>query len=103
MSELMKEQGFGVEVEFYPVSFGEADTQTSLMISSGEQLDLVVPFGQSAFLSLINKNMLEPLDDLLDQYGDNIKEATGVVNYTEGDINMQAAFGAKLNETNTNN
>ena len=64
----------GVEVEFYPVSFGEADTQTSLMISSGEQLDLVVPFGQSAFLSLINKNMLEPLDDLLDQYGDNIKE-----------------------------
>lgn len=35
--------------------------------------------------------------------GDNIKEATGVVNYTEGDINMQAAFGAKLNETNTNN
>ena len=35
--------------------------------------------------------------------GDNIKEATGVVNYTEGNINMQAAFGAKLNETNTNN
>lgn len=64
-----------VEMEYYPVSLGEADTQTSLMISSGQPLDLVVPFGQSAFLSLVNKNMVIPLDDLVTQYGPDVLKA----------------------------
>lgn len=64
----------GVEVEFYPLSAAEASSQVSLMISSGQQLDLVVCMSQSDFLSLINKNMLLELDDLYEEYGAGIQE-----------------------------
>ena len=63
-----------VEVELYPLGFMDAAQQVGLMISSGDQLDLIVCIGRSDFLSLVNKNMLLELDDLLEEYGPNIKE-----------------------------
>ena len=62
-----------VEVELYPLAFSDASTQVGLMISSGSQLDLVVNF-RPDFLSLVNKNMVLEISDLLDQYGQGIKE-----------------------------
>lgn len=64
-----------VEIELYPLNFAEASQQVGLMISSGNQLDLVVCPFRTDFLSLVNKNMLLDLGDLLDQYGQGIKEA----------------------------
>ena len=63
-----------VEVEFYPLLFSEAESQVSLMISAGTQLDLAVCASQTAFSSLVNKNMVYELDELYDKYGNNIKE-----------------------------
>ena len=63
-----------VEVELYPLGFMEAAQQVGLMISSNTQLDLVVCASRSDYLSLVNKNMLLELTDLLDQYGQGIKE-----------------------------
>lgn len=63
-----------VEVELYPLSMSDAATQVSLMISSGSQMDLVVSMNRSEYLSLVNKNMLLDLQDLLEQYGQGIVE-----------------------------
>lgn len=63
-----------VEIELYPLGFMEATQQVGLMISSGSQLDLILSPGRSDFLSLVNKNMLLELDELLEQYGQGIIE-----------------------------
>ena len=65
----------GVEVELYPLGFSEASQQVGLMISGGQQLDLIVCAGRSDFLSLVNKNMLLELDDLLAGAGKPTAEA----------------------------
>ena len=62
-----------VEVELYPLAFMEASQKVSLMISGGQQLDLVVNMMRTDDPSLVNKNMLLPLDDLYAQYGADIK------------------------------
>lgn len=62
-----------VEVELYPMAFMEATQKVSLMISGGQQLDLIVNAMRSDYLSLVNKNMLLPLDDLYEEYGADIK------------------------------
>ena len=64
----------GAHVELYPLGFMDATQQVSLMISSNAQLDLIVCQNRQDFLSLVNKNMLPELDELLDQYGQGIKE-----------------------------
>ncbi len=64
-----------VEVELYPLNFSDAASQVSLMISAGDQLDLVVTPTESEFLSLVSKNMLLELDDLYAQYGPSIQES----------------------------
>ncbi len=66
-----------VEVELYPLGFMDAAQQVGLMISSGDQLDLIVAMGRSDMLSLVNKNMLLELDELVEEYGANIKEVAG--------------------------
>lgn len=63
-----------VEVELYPFGFMDAASQVSLMISSGDQLDLIVNANRSDFLSQVNKNMLYELTDLLNEYGTGIQE-----------------------------
>ncbi len=65
----------GVQVELYPLGFSEASQQVGLMISSGQQLDLVVCAGRSDFLSLVNKNMVLDLDELIATVGQPVAEA----------------------------
>lgn len=51
--------------------------ETSLAVSSGEKLDLCVAlYGRMA--SLVSNDYLMPLDDLIEQYGQEVKEACGV-------------------------
>lgn len=64
-------------VSFVPVSMAEADTTMNLMLSSGEKVDLMVSFQSTAFQSMVNKGQAIELDGLLEQYGQNIKEALG--------------------------
>ncbi len=80
-----------VEVELYPLSMTESSTQVSLMISSNTQLDLVVSFGRSDFLSLVNKNMLLDLSDLLEQHGQGI--VANAPNAIEGGYVGEGLFG----------
>ena len=63
-----------VEIELYPLGFMDAATQVGLMISSQDQLDLIVCISRSDYLSLVNKNMLIELSDLLEEYGQGIIE-----------------------------
>lgn len=62
-----------VEVELYPIGFADAEQTIPLMISGGDQLDLIVCPQRSQFLSLVNKNMLLALDDLYAEYGSDIE------------------------------
>lgn len=71
----ISEKEIGVTVELYPLGFMEASQQVGLMISSGSQLDLIVCAGRADFLSLVNKNMLLDLDELLEKVGQPVKEA----------------------------
>ena len=68
-----------VEIELYPVAYMEVSSKIGLMISGQEQIDLVVNPFRTDYLSLVNKNMLLPLDDLYAQYGTDIKAAAETV------------------------
>ncbi len=77
------------KVIWVPLSFSEIGTQPSLMISSGEKLDLMLCFSQTNFLDAVNKNMVIELDDLYNQYGSNITEDMGTAmagGYVDGKL-----------------
>lgn len=59
------------EVTLLPISIGSWSQQLNLMISGGDQLDLVPTFffGAGTFDSMRSSNQLMPLNDLLEQYG----------------------------------
>ena len=61
-------------VKLNPVSVGAYNEQINLMISSNEQLDLMPTFffGTTAFASMMSQKQLLPLNDLLDEYGQDI-------------------------------
>ena len=67
----------GVEVTIYPVTLPESMTQMSLMITSGEQVDLVIGSRFSGFLQYVSNNLVIPLDDLYEQYGAEIADDVG--------------------------
>lgn len=69
----MMEKDIGVHVTFEPVSLNEAQNDAVLKVSAGEQLDIML----SAFTSIgnvVSKGLIHPLDDLLDEYGQDILE-----------------------------
>lgn len=72
------ESEIGVHVTFYPVSAFETNNTTSLMVSSGEKLDLAISIFEGGVANYANKGMLLELGDLVDQYGQDIVEAEGV-------------------------
>ena len=61
-------------VTLHPLSLGIWNEQISLMISSGEQIDLMPTFyyGPTAFNSMVSQNQLLPIDDVLAEYGSEI-------------------------------
>lgn len=67
----MMERDIGVHVTFEPSNLGECQQDAMLMVTGGEQLDLCM----SAFTSiepLVSGNMILPLDDLIQEYGQGI-------------------------------
>ena len=67
----MMEKDIGVHVTFEPVGLSESQNSAALMISSGEQLDIML----TAFTSMgnvVDKGLVMPLDDLLEKYGQDI-------------------------------
>lgn len=67
----MMERDIGVHVTFEPVGLMDSQNDAVLMVSSGEQLDVML----SAFTSIgnvVSKGLILPLDDYLEQYGQDI-------------------------------
>lgn len=69
------EEKIGCHFEFCILT-GDFETQLNLMMSSGEKLDLVCELG-TRLASDVSKNMLLPLDDLLEEHGQGILETAG--------------------------
>lgn len=71
------EPEIGVHATLYPVSMSDLNSQTNLMITSGDKIDLL-----SVFLSgvggYVSKGAVLPLDDLYEKYGQDIEAAEGV-------------------------
>lgn len=72
------EPEIGVHVTFYPCSAYELNGTTTRMVSSGEKLDLAMCMFEGGAQSYVNKGMLIELDDLVEEYGQDIVAAEGV-------------------------
>lgn len=70
------EQKIQARVHFMPISGGEWVQQTNLMLTSNEKLDLMFVSG-ALYNSMVTKEQLIPLDELLDKHGEGIKSAVG--------------------------
>lgn len=69
----MMEKDIGVHVTFEPVDLMDAQNDAILKVAAGEQLDIML----SAFTSIgnvVSKGLIQPLDELLDEYGQDILE-----------------------------
>ncbi|QAY65789.1 ABC transporter substrate-binding protein [Paenibacillus protaetiae] len=64
------------KINLMPISGGEWVQQTNLMLTSNEKLDLMFVSG-ALYNSMVAKDQLIPLDDLLNQYGSGIQTAVG--------------------------
>ncbi|WP_256975163.1 ABC transporter substrate-binding protein [Paenibacillus amylolyticus] len=72
-SKLIKEK-INATVKLVPISFGAWSQQKTLMLSSGEQVDLMVS-GLGTYSQDVGKGMYVELDDLLASHGKGIEEA----------------------------
>lgn len=83
------EEKIGVHVTFYPVSAFDVTNTTNLMVSSGEKLDLAISIFEGGCMSYVNKGELLELDDLVEEYGQDILAAEGVAmggGYVDGTL-----------------
>lgn len=71
----ISESSINVHVKLLPISMGSYDQQVNLMIAGNEALDLMATFfvGSTAFNSMQAQNQCLPLNDLMDEYGTDIK------------------------------
>lgn len=67
---------FNCTVNIIPMSWGEFSNQLTLMLSGGEQLDLV-PILSGNGATYINNGYVVDMKDLIDQYGTNIRKYIG--------------------------
>lgn len=72
----MMERDIGVHVTFVPTGLMQSQQDATLMVSSGEQLDVAL----TAFTSignLVESGLILPLDDYIEEYGPDILELCG--------------------------
>lgn len=69
--------GVEVDIEFY--NLANYDEQIGLKLAGNEDMDLVAILGETG--SMVRQGQLMPIDDLLDQYGQNIKDVCGDLLY----------------------
>ena len=67
------------EVELFTVEVGSYTQQMNLMLSSGEKLDcmLTFPGGSASYSGVTTQGVFIPLDDLLEEYGQQLTETVG--------------------------
>lgn len=63
------EEKIGVHLVIEPIPFSDLSSQQNLMLSSGDQLDLVLSLWESGISNYVEKGAVIELTDLLDQYG----------------------------------
>lgn len=63
----------GVEVEFTFINSGSWIQQTNMMLAGGGEID-IMPVGTSPVTTYVGNGQIIPLDDLLEEYGQGIKE-----------------------------
>ena len=90
LNELTLEK-INTEVTLLPFDLGTYNDQINLMISGNEKLDAMVTFfyGSTEFTSMASQNQLEPLDGLLEDYGQGILETLPEAYINTTNINGQ--------------
>ena len=76
MNEKLLEKGYPVQVEFMCIDFSSWGQQINLLLTDG-QIDLFNCSFMESVGSLANKGALAPLDDLLNEYGQGIRDTLG--------------------------
>ena len=73
------ESQISVHVNFTMVEMGSYAQQVSLMMSSNEQVDLLMsfPVGSATFSSMVTQNQLMDITDLMSEYGQPILDTVG--------------------------
>lgn len=68
------EEKIQVHVKLNPVSFADYQNQISLIMASQEKMDIITTAGSNIWSALLSQRQLTPLNDLLDEYGADIKD-----------------------------
>lgn len=71
------EEKIGVHLVMEPIPFSDLSKTQNLMISSGDQLDVVLSLWEGGIGSYAEKGAVIDLTDLIDEYGKDIVEAVG--------------------------
>ena len=72
------EKTIGVKADIQVASFGDYNTQLSLMLSAGEGLDICsLAFGPTGFTSLVANGQVMDITDLMDEYAPETVEMMG--------------------------
>ena len=75
MNAILEEQ-FNINVNLTFLPFGSYADQTTLMLSSGEGIDLIAVY-MVPYASCATSGQLYPMDDLIEEYGQGIIEELG--------------------------
>ena len=75
---VMMERDIGVHVTFEPVGLMESQQKAALAVSSGEQLDIILT-AFTAVGPVVESGLIMPLDDLVNQYGQDLRAHCGVL------------------------
>lgn len=76
MSKYLKEK-INADIKLKPIDWGAWDEKRNLMFASNEVFDIVFTAGWNQYVSNALKNQFLDLGQLLDQYGEGIKETLG--------------------------
>lgn len=84
INEILR-RDLNMEIDLVVMPWGSASEQKRLMLTSGEPLDLMLTSQEEA-LGYVSNGQLINLDEMLDQYGVNIKATLGEEYYKSADI-----------------
>jgi putative aldouronate transport system substrate-binding protein len=76
VNDLLAEKGLDIQVQFVCIDFASWQTQVNLMLTDGS-IDLFNDCFMPTISVLADNGSAAPLDDLIDQYGQGIKDALG--------------------------
>ncbi|NWL86183.1 ABC transporter substrate-binding protein [Paenibacillus sp. 79R4] len=86
MNKITKEK-IHATVKLLPIALGNWQQQINLMMAGNEKMDLMFTSSGFGYSTLVAKGQLNPLNDLLDKYGQGIKQALDPAFLTASQIN----------------